>query len=276
MPARCARRPMIAGGRASRSVASSSGPPRRRRPGGRRHASQSPRRRRAEHLELRRDEPRPHVLDAHGSPLQRRRRAGTRRLVSLAVRPTPAVPIRSGPPLEPSPEVALVAQRDQAADDATNATASSMRHRISARCARSPPAPLISMRTSSPRSRKVRGSIATPTPLGVPVRMRSPGSSVIASEMKPTSSSGPKTRSSRRAVLAQLAVDVRGQRELRAGRRPRRPSSPTGPTGSCCRSPSRASTAARGPGGRARTGRRRPRSRRWSPCAPMTTASSPS
>jgi hypothetical protein len=34
-----------------------------------------------------------------------------------------------------------------------------------------------------------------PTPLGVPVRIRSPGSSVQVSEMKATSSRGPKIRS---------------------------------------------------------------------------------
>jgi hypothetical protein len=34
-----------------------------------------------------------------------------------------------------------------------------------------------------------------PTPLGVPVRIRSPGSSVIASAMKSTSARGPKIRS---------------------------------------------------------------------------------
>ena len=111
---------------------------------------------------------------------------------------------------------------------------------------------------------------------GVPVRIRSPGSSVHVSTRKSTISCGPKTRSDGRRVLAQLAVDVRGQPQrarvgdLVGGRDPR------APRAASCRSPWRASTAARGPGGRGRRGRRRPRSRRCVPPAPMTTASSPS
>ena len=49
------------------------------------------------------------------------------------------------------------------------------------------PSPSISIRTTSPGSRKRGGSSAMPTPLGVPVRIRSPGSSVIVSLMKSTS-----------------------------------------------------------------------------------------
>ena len=42
------------------------------------------------------------------------------------------------------------------------------------------PNPSISQRTVSPGLRNCRGSIAAPTPPGVPVKMMSPGSSVIA------------------------------------------------------------------------------------------------
>ena len=47
----------------------------------------------------------------------------------------------------------------------------------------------------SPGCRYFGGLKASPTPLGVPVRISAPGSSVQASEMKATSSSGLKIRS---------------------------------------------------------------------------------
>jgi hypothetical protein len=45
------------------------------------------------------------------------------------------------------------------------------------------PSDSISIRTTSPSFRNCGGSIAMPTPLGVPVRIRSPASSVQVSEM---------------------------------------------------------------------------------------------
>ena len=57
------------------------------------------------------------------------------------------------------------------------------------------PRPSTSSRTTSPAARNCGGSIDWPTPSGVPVRMRSPGSSVHVSAMKSTSACGPKTRS---------------------------------------------------------------------------------
>ena len=55
--------------------------------------------------------------------------------------------------------------------------------------------PSTSQRTVSPGCRYFGGLKASPTPLGVPVRISAPGSSVQASEMKATSSSGLKIRS---------------------------------------------------------------------------------
>ena len=50
------------------------------------------------------------------------------------------------------------------------------------------PSDSISIRTTSPDCRNCGGSIAIPTPLGVPVRIRSPGRSVHVCAMKSTSS----------------------------------------------------------------------------------------
>src|SRR6185503_19085580 len=56
------------------------------------------------------------------------------------------------------------------------------------------PIPSISQRTRSPGSRKIGGSRKTPTPAGVPVAIRSPGSSVMWREMNAISSGIEKTR----------------------------------------------------------------------------------
>ena len=80
-------------------------------------------------------------------------------------------------------------------------------HRLAIVCSIAPsPRPRSARRR--PRRRNCGGSIACPTPSGVPVRMRSPGSSVIVSAMKSTSACGPKIRSAVRRVLAHLAVDL--------------------------------------------------------------------
>ena len=122
------------------------------------------------------------------------------------------------------------------------------------------PRPMISIRTVSPRSRNRRGSIATPTPLGVPVRIRSPGSRVTTSERKRDDLVRSEDQVGGGGVLARLAVDVRGQLQ-RAGVR-HFGGDPRAPRGSCCRSPWPGSTAARDPGGRGRRRRRRSRSPR--------------
>ena len=91
------------------------------------------------------------------------------------------------------------------------------------------PSPSTSQRTTSPSSRKRGGSIAWPTPLGVPVRMRSPGSSVIASAMKSTSARGPKMRSDVRESWRSSPLtcvgeaQVLGVGDLVGGRDPRAP-----------------------------------------------------
>ena len=55
------------------------------------------------------------------------------------------------------------------------------------------PTPSISIVISSPGFSQTGGSRNAPTPAGVPVMMRSPGSSVIASETNETISATPKT-----------------------------------------------------------------------------------
>ena len=66
--------------------------------------------------------------------------------------------------------------------------------------------PSISHLTRSPGSRNTGGSRKTPTPAGVPVAIRSPGSSVIWREMKAMSSPTPKIIWSVVAVLHQLRL----------------------------------------------------------------------
>ena len=70
------------------------------------------------------------------------------------------------------------------------------------------------MRTTSPLTRKRGGSKYIPTPLGVPVRIRSPGSSVNVSRRKSTISRDAEDQVAGARVLAQLAVDPRAQREV--------------------------------------------------------------
>ena len=92
---------------------------------------------------------------------------------------------------------------------------------------------------------EARGSIDRPTPRGVPVRIRSPGASVHVSREKSTTLAAAEDQVGRPAVLAQLAVDPRAQREvlrvrdLVGGRDPRPPRAER------VGRPSRASTAAR-------------------------------
>ena len=71
------------------------------------------------------------------------------------------------------------------------------------------PMPSISQRTRSPGWRKTGGSRKTPTPAGVPVAMRSPGSRVIDRLMYSISSATPQIMSDGVAVLHQ---DARGRR----------------------------------------------------------------
>ena len=81
-------------------------------------------------------------------------------------------------------------------------------------------------RSRSSRRRRTRGTARVQRHAdarGVPVRMRSPGSSVLVSERNPTSARRPEDQVVGASVLAQLAVDPRPQGAAPRARAPRRP-----------------------------------------------------
>ena len=98
---------------------------------------------------------------------------------------------------------------------------------LTRRSARSAPSPSIAILTRSPEPRNRGGSSAWPTPLGVPVRIRSPGAqrARLGDELDQLRAAEDQVRGA--AVLAQLVVDpgaqpqVAGVGHLVGGRHPR-------------------------------------------------------
>ena len=80
--------------------------------------------------------------------------------------------------------------------------------------ARSPPDPRFRSAPRSPDCRNCGGSIPIPTPLGVPVRIRSPGTSVHVSRDEPDELLATEDQIRGAAVLAQLPVDPGPQAQV--------------------------------------------------------------